>query len=435
MEGFGIMILHQRFKMKLTCLILIAFLILSACATPKHSYQDFVPETSLQSGAEQSFRVLAAIEEWRDSGVDVIAGEKYRVTAKGKWRSYGTCNWTDADGLDLYNMLCFPSPVFPVVVNGWSHSALIAKIGSEGIPFGVGTEKQWIAQSSGRLLFRINDTLDANWDNEGYVDVRLKQLHVPTHSAAETVVSVKEQPITINSEKTDVYIQPENSSQQNRFALIIGNSDYSFSPLKNPVNDAQDMADLLESLGFKVQLEQNANQQRMEEAIDEFGRKLTANSVALFYFAGHGVQVNGENYLIPVNAVIKRQSDVRYKAVNTGQVLNALGDSDNSLNIVILDACRNNPLPRSFRSSSRGLARLEGPRGTIFGFATSPGSVAADGESDNGIYTQYLLKHIATPGLSIEQVFKKVLKDVDSATEGKQIPWTESSFTGEFSFQ
>jgi uncharacterized caspase-like protein len=194
------------------------------------------------------------------------------------------------------------------------------------------------------------------------------------------------------------------------------------------------MATLLKSLGFNVQLEQNANQQKMEQAIDDFARKLTEGSVALFYFAGHGVQMNGENYLIPVQAIINRQSDVRYKAVNTGQVLNAMGDSKNSLNIIILDACRNNPLPRSFRSSSRGLARLDGPKGTIFGFATSPGSVAADGEKENGIYTEYLLKHMKRPGLSIEQVFKGVLKDVDSATKGQQIPWTESSFTGDFSF-
>lgn len=219
-----------------------------------------------------------------------------------------------------------------------------------------------------------------------------------------------------------------------RAALVIGNSEYAFSPLKNPVNDAKAMADSLSRLGFEVTLLLDGNQEQMEAAIDKFGRLMSAGKlVGLFYFAGHGVQVDGSNYLIPTDAVIKRQSDVRYKAVNIGQVLGAMEGEDN-LQILILDACRDNPLPRSFRSAGRGLAKIDGPKGTIIGFATSPGSVAADGEDDNGIYTKHLLNTMQVPGLTIEEVFKRVLQGVNQETGGQQIPWMESSFTGNFLF-
>ncbi len=412
-----------EFRLEIYTLCLFCLLI-SACAPPRYTYQTSLARTDLIDTHERRFRVLAAVEDWRDSGIDVKAGESYQIEASGQWRTYGTCNWTDADGLDLYNAACFKTALFPVVVEGWNHSALIAKIGSEGRPFGVGKSLSWTPNQSGRLYFRINDTPNANWDNEGHVDVQVR-------------LAAKAQPQPQPSET----MKPPVLAQQTitptgypRYALVIGNSHYQQSPLKNPVNDAKDMAHALKQVGFEVLLKLDANQQDMEEAIDRFARQLTSGSVALFYFAGHGVQVNGENYLIPVGADIARQSDVRYKAVNTGQVLNAMGDSNNNLNIIILDACRNNPLPRSYRSAARGLARMEGPKGTIFGFATSPGSVAADGERNNGLYTEQLLKHIQTPGLSIEQVFKRVLHGVDQATQGQQIPWTESSFTGEFSF-
>jgi hypothetical protein len=397
-------------------------LVIAACTPPRYTYQTPLTPTDLSDSQEQRFRVLAAVEDWRDSGIEVKAGERYHIEASGRWRTYGTCNWTDADGLDLYNAACFKTSIFPVVVEGWNHSALIAKVGPEGQPFGVGKSLSWTPNENGRLYFRINDTPNANWDNEGHVDVQVRLA-----TKAQTQPSKTKMPPALA-----VPLQP--ASNLSRYALVIGNSHYQYSPLKNPVNDAKDMAEALKQVGFEVLLELDANQQHMEEAIDRFARQLTPGSIALFYFAGHGVQVNGENYLIPVGADINRQSDVRYKAVNTGQVLNAMGDSNNNLNIIILDACRNNPLPRSYRSAARGLARMEGPKGTIFGFATSPGSVAADGERDNGLYTEQLLKHMQTPGLSIEQVFKRVLRGVDQATQGQQIPWTESSFTGEFSF-
>lgn len=399
--------------------ISVIFLLIS-CATPRYRYQDSLPQTALAEEATRQLRVLATIEDWRDSGIDLIAGNKYHVSATGKWKTYSSCNYTDADGIGLYNSSCFSTPFYPPLLPGLSHSTLVAKIGKNGKVFDIGKEKSWQALTTGRLFFRINDTPNTNWDNDGHVDV--------------TVTKLSSSQMTTSNQLNTNERQSKVDSSLPRFALVIGNANYQQSPLTNPVNDAKDMAKTLKDVGFSVQLSTDATQQQIEEAIDKFARKLTEGGVALFYFAGHGMQINGENYLIPVAADIKRQSDVRYKAVNTGQVLSAMAENNNSLNIIILDACRDNPLPRSFRSSNRGLAKLDGPKGTLLAFATSPGSVAADGENKNGVYTEQLLKHIKTPGLSVEETFKRVLKGVDKITNGRQTPWMESSFTGDFSF-
>jgi len=224
-------------------------------------------------------------------------------------------------------------------------------------------------------------------------------------------------------------------SQENRFALVVGNAAYKSSPLRNPVNDAFDMARTLRTLGFEVIHEENANQRTMENAISRFGRQLRKQGgVGLFYFAGHGIQVNGRNYLIPIDAEIETESDVRFEAVDAGRVLGKMEDAGNDLNIVILDACRDNPFARSFRTSSKGLARMDAPKGSLIAYATAPGSVAADGEGRNGIYTKYLLKHMATLGSKVEEVLKQVRVDVINETNEKQIPWEASSLTGEFYF-
>jgi uncharacterized caspase-like protein len=196
------------------------------------------------------------------------------------------------------------------------------------------------------------------------------------------------------------------------------------------------MATRLNNLGFDVTLILNTRQEQMEQAIHEFGRQLYQGGVGLFYYAGHGVQVNGENYLIPVNAHIESESDVRYKAVNIGQLLGKMGEARNGLNIVILDACRDNPFAKEFRSASRGLAVVNSSavKGTLIAYATSPGKVASDGEDRNGVYTKHLLMALQTPGLPVEQVFKRVLQGVERETNGKQTPWTSSSFSGDFYF-
>jgi hypothetical protein len=417
--------------------VLLATFIVISCA-PRPSYNDHVQPRAAASGEKINTRVSAAVEQWRNSGVMVKKGETYSITAEGRWRTYGTCNFTGPDGIGLYNTFCFISPLSPSVIPGYSHSMLLAKIGEKGTPFPVGSRYELTAPSDGVLYFRINDTVNAVSDNEGYADVVIDPLSNGSVASSQTA---KPLAVTPAAQSTPPSLADKplslvaHSGQQTRIALVIGNSDYAFGPLKNPVNDAQAMGNALKALGFTVILKLNAGQQAMEEAVDEFSRKLGGgNQVALFYYAGHGVQLGADNYLIPTDISISRQSDVRYKAANVGQILAAMGEAGDNLNIVILDACRDNPLPRSFRSAARGLARVEGPKGTVIGFATSPGSVALDGEGDNGVYTKHLLENIQKPGLSIEQVFKEVLRGVNEETDGKQTPWTESSFTGTFSF-
>jgi len=225
------------------------------------------------------------------------------------------------------------------------------------------------------------------------------------------------------------------AAPEQRIALVIGNSTYSSGPLKNPANDAADMAAMLKKLGFTVMLKKNASLQEMDEAIEAFGNRLKKGGAGLFYYAGHGIQVYGSNYLIPVGAKIDKESDVKYRAVDAGRILDEMANANNGLNIVILDACRDNPFSRSFRSSNRGLSIIStAPRGTFITYSTSPGNVAADGKGRNSPYTESLLKHMTTPDLPIEQVFKKVRQELNTKSSGKQIPWELSSLSGDFFF-
>jgi hypothetical protein len=222
------------------------------------------------------------------------------------------------------------------------------------------------------------------------------------------------------------------AATEQRTALVIGNSAYASGNLANPVNDAGDMARALKRLGFDVILKKNIRHRDMEEAIEDFGNRLKRGGVGLFYYAGHGIQINGVNYLIPVDARIKRESDVRFEAVDANRILDEMGYANNGLNIVILDACRDNPFARSFRSSNRGLAIISSaPEGSFISYATGPGQVARDGEKRNSPYTAALLKYINVPGLPIEQVFKNVRISLEGL---KQTPWELSSLKGEFFF-
>lgn len=222
-----------------------------------------------------------------------------------------------------------------------------------------------------------------------------------------------------------------------RFALIIGNSAYETLPLKNPVNDARAMAEALAECGFQVTMLENANKRRMEEAIRAFGTKLDAKSVGLFYFAGHGIQVNGTNYLVPLGVRIEKEADVEYETVDAGRVLSEFANARNALSIVILDACRDNPFAAATRSLTRGLAVVKLPKeanGTLVAYATSPGNVARDGTGKNGLYTEELLRNLRRPGLKIEDVFKLTRIGVKERSNGSQVPWENSSIDGDFFF-
>ena len=220
-----------------------------------------------------------------------------------------------------------------------------------------------------------------------------------------------------------------------RIALIIGNGAYTGAPpLKNPPNDARDMAATLKALGFDVTSGINVNQRDFKRLIREFGQKLKAGGSGLFYYAGHGVQSKGRNYLIPVDAEIQSEADVEDTGVDLSLILNYMDDAANGLNIVILDACRNNPFARSFRSATGGLAQVDAPTGTLIAYATAPGTVASDGTDQNGLYTSELLKQMLVPGQSATDMFMRVRAEVMKKTASKQVPWEASSLVGSFYF-
>jgi uncharacterized caspase-like protein len=220
-----------------------------------------------------------------------------------------------------------------------------------------------------------------------------------------------------------------------RVALVIGNGNYADSPLKNPVNDARAMAASLREMGFEVIVRENANLLQMDDAVREFGRRLERAHTGLFYFAGHGIQIKGRNFLIPVGANFEHEDEVSYRSLDAGQVLDKMDSAKTQVNLMILDACRNNPFHRQFRARRQGLAEMEAPAGTLIAFATAPGAVALDGEGDHGVYTKHLLKQVAERGLPVEQVFKRVRVGVSAETGERQIPWESSSLREDFQFR
>lgn len=237
--------------------------------------------------------------------------------------------------------------------------------------------------------------------------------------------------------KTDTIFS---SAPIRKVALIIGNADYSstgYGHLRNSVNDASDIAKKLESFGFEVELKRNADQRAMEDAIQRFCSKLSEQSVALFYFSGHGAQLNEVNFLIPVNAKIETENDIKYAAIPAGKLLDSIEATNNKLSIVLIDACRNNPFTRGWRSIGQGLAPMQAASGMLIGYATAPGKTASDGKEidKNSPYAKYLLKYMDIPGMPIEEVLKKVRAGVLQETNGKQIPWEASSLIGDFTFK
>ena len=223
---------------------------------------------------------------------------------------------------------------------------------------------------------------------------------------------------------------------EHRIALVIGNSAYQQDRLRNPVNDATDMANALRELGFKVILRTDATQRQMKRSLREFRNELRRGGVGMFYYAGHGVQYRGRNYLVPVGADIEAESDIEDESVDANLVMAYMEEAGTRINIVVLDACRNNPFARSFRSASRGLVVMEsGAKGTFLAYATAPGAVASDGDGRNGLYTKHLLASLKHPDSDIERVFKRVRSGVAEETRNAQIPWDSSSLLGDFRFK
>jgi len=224
---------------------------------------------------------------------------------------------------------------------------------------------------------------------------------------------------------------------EHRQALVIGNGAYEVDPLRNPPNDARDMAATLRELKFDVIELINGDRQQMRDSIRKFNEQLVQyKGVGLFYYAGHGAQVDGENFLIPVRYDIQHDEEVEDEAIRVNTVLTYMQNSGTRMNIIILDACRNNPWASSDRSATRGLAQIyaEGS-GSLIAYSTAPGSVASDGDGENGLYTQELLEAMQTPGLEIGLIFRRVLTNVKKISNGEQIPWTSASIEGEFYFK
>ncbi len=230
-------------------------------------------------------------------------------------------------------------------------------------------------------------------------------------------------------------ITVDEMKREKRVALIIGNAAYPTGRLSNPVNDARGMAQALRQLGFEVLSYENVNYTQFRRAVAAFGEKLANGGAGVFYYSGHGMQVEGKNFMIPIDAEIKSQRYVDAETVDVNSVLAQMDQAKNRLNIIILDACRDNPFARKFRGGSRGLAFMDAPTGSFIAYATAPGSTADDGEpGQNGIYTAELLKAMREPNLRIEEVFKKVRQGVLTRTGGRQNPWEASSLTGDFVF-
>lgn len=223
---------------------------------------------------------------------------------------------------------------------------------------------------------------------------------------------------------------------QKKIALIIGNGNYMSGMLANPENDAKAMKIVLENLGFTVMKYENLKQNDMKKAIDEFGASLKNHEVGLFFYAGHGIQSKGNNYLIPVDAELISEEEVELDCVEANRILAKMEASGSKVNIVILDACRNNPFERSWTraSNGKGLAFMDAPGGTLIAYSTSPGRTASDGSGNNSPYTTAILESIRIPDITIIEMFQNVRSIVSQKTGKQQIPWESTSLTGNFYF-
>jgi len=220
-------------------------------------------------------------------------------------------------------------------------------------------------------------------------------------------------------------------------ALVIGNAGYPDGQgLANPTNDANDLAAKLKGYGFNVITATDCSAKKMEKRLKDFRELLTTHDVGLFFFAGHGMQIDGTNYLLAIDTDMESETDAKHSSLSLDKVVDVMAKSQAATKIIILDACRNNPWERKWHRAAgvRGLASVYAPKGTIIGFATSPGEVASDGAGRNGSYTAALLQHIDTPDCSIESMFKRVRNTVAASTGGKQTSWEHTSLSGEFYF-
>jgi len=262
-----------------------------------------------------------------------------------------------------------------------------------------------------------------------------------TSGTSKTGTLIAPPPVSTGLAATANPTLADSYKDEKRFALVIGNSNYKYvSPLRNAENDANDMAEELKRSNFDVIKVINGDYNQMRDAFRKFHDKLASGpkdqTVGLFYYAGHGIQNQGENYLVPVEANVQYEDDIPRTCMPVQRIIMANMERSNSrINILVLDACRNNPFPSGYRSAESGLAEIRRAKGSFIAYATAPGSVASDGTGRNGLYTQELLNAMRKPGITIEQVFKEVRKNVLRLSGDRQYTWDSSNIIGDFYFK
>ena len=347
------------------------------------------------------------VGEWRD---DKINGQGTEYTGDGS---------INREGIWANNMLISPTPVQQATVPNQEVERLRAEASEAKRKQAEAEQKMRVAEQQASQTIE-NDRLRVEAEEakrkQAELEQQLKQAQqvtpIPTQTASTGAVG-------------------------RRIALVVGNANYKVRPLKNSRNDADDVSRSLKTTGFEVIDLRDATLPQMRTAVRQFGDRLINNDVGLVYYSGHGVEVKGRNYFIPVNADIQREDEIADQGLDVSLILEKMSTAGKGVNILIVDACRDDPFGRSFRSSSRGLAQMDAPRGTIIAYATSPGKVASDGDprERNSPYTKHLVKAMQSPNKPIEQVFKEVRRAVQDETKNQQTPWENTSLSGDFFFK
>ena len=295
---------------------------------------------------------------------------------------------------------------------------------------------------SGNSNDRVNSEIEAERKKRQELELQLASTKERERITADLDTERRkrqelEEQLRVAQQSTQPEKQPVTSGIERRVALVVGNANYKVRPLKNAKNDADDVSRSLRTTGFEVIDLRDATLPQMRTAVRQFGDRLVNNDVGLVYYSGHGVEVKGRNYFIPVNADIQREDEIADQGLDVSLILEKMSTAGKGVNILIVDACRDDPFGRSFRSSSRGLANMDAPRGTIIAYATSPGKVASDGDprERNSPYTKHLVKAMKSPNKPIEQVFKEVRRAVQEETKNQQTPWENTSLSGDFFFR
>ena len=294
-------------------------------------------------------------------------------------------------------------------------------------------DEQVRRQEEARLAKQIDEARKLAEDARKQEEARLVAQRIKDEEARKAALAPQPAPPVVVAPSIAV---AGPSAYTRKVALVIGNADYpGLSRLKNPINDAMAMAKKLREIGFTVIYYQDVKALQIGDIMAEVNSKVLPGSAFIFYYAGHGVQIKGENFFPAVDANIKTQFDVPNQSLQLQRVLDMTAEAKASLNLMMLDACRNNPWVLASRSMPGGLSKIDPPTGTLISFATRPGSVADDGaDGANGLYTSFLLKHIDTANLPVESFFKRVSNDVYTVSKGRQEPWVEGNIRGDFTF-